>query len=51
MTADHLPAAVQPTQARNGIALALSGGGYRGLFSAHVLERIHPAGGRWAGGG
>lgn len=45
MTADHLPAAVQPTQARNGIALALSGGGYRAmLFHTGVLIRLNQLG-------
>ena len=36
-----LSSAVRQGLRRRRVVLSLSGGGYRGLFSAHVLERIH----------
>ena len=36
-----LSSAVRQDLRRRRVVLSLSGGGYRGLFSAHVLERIH----------
>lgn len=45
MTVDDRPAAVPQTQARKGIALALSGGGYRAmLFHTGVLMRLNQLG-------
>lgn len=37
----ELSAELRQTLRRRRLVLSLSGGGYRGLFSAHVLDRIH----------